>query len=77
MANDTPLSRRVKAASTREIGTDASTTIGSVKPNGTSCTWHTLTATTPKPIWATGASEISPIQPRTEIDSTTMATMRP
>ena len=39
--------------------------------------WHWSRTTVPNPIWATGASEISPIQPRTVMASTTMAMITP
>jgi hypothetical protein len=45
--------------------------------NGRPASCRKFTTTSPKPIWATGASEISPIQPRTDTDSTSMPMITP
>ena len=77
MAKYTPRSRRANTPSSSEIGIELMITTGMMTRNGSPASCRRLTTTRPKPIWATGAREISPIQPRIDTDSTSMPMITP
>ena len=77
MAKYTPRRRRAKTPSRSEIGIELMTTRGRITRNGSPASWQRLTTTRPNPICATGAREISPIQPSTDTDSTSIPMITP
>ena len=52
-------------------------TSGMLRRKGSPASWQRFTATRPKPIWATVASVNSPIQPSTDVASTTIPMITP